>query len=139
MSRYQHEDPSSCNTTVYLSIVLCNASLPSKTDRENVLYVVGDYSQLFLPPPYFLNISNQWSWGVLFTVVLKVFLGWVYYEWFLVCLFELIFFSPKIKNLLHYWFIDGVICWTISVLGYLKSYFFLQREKYIAVLIYWWV
>ena len=85
-------------------IVFCHAYLTSKTDLENVLYVVSDYSPFFR---LFLNIPNHWSLGVLFTAGLKGFLGGVYYSWFLVFIFELIFFYPKSKNLLLSWFIDG--------------------------------
>ena len=63
---------------------LCHASLPSKTAWENALYVVRYYSQFFLPP-YFLKITNNWSWWVVFTAWIKVFLGGEYITHNLLC------------------------------------------------------
>ena len=57
---------------------------------------------------FLFGILNHWSWGVISTSGLKGLLGGVYYEWFLVCIFELILYSLKRKNLLWYLFIDGV-------------------------------
>ena len=92
-------------TSVYLDkkfIVLCHGSILSKTSWSNVLSVVSDYIQFVL---FFL--SDHWSWGMLFTTGLKGFLGGLYYALFLVCIFELIFFSLKSNNLLQYWFVEG--------------------------------
>ena len=36
---------------------------------------------------FFINIPNNWSWGVLFTTRIKVFLGVVYHAWFIVWIF----------------------------------------------------
>ena len=47
-----------CNVTIFVPpgyldkkfIVLCHTSFPGKTAWENMLYVVGEYSQFFVPP-----------------------------------------------------------------------------------------
>ena len=43
---------------------------------------------------------------VLLTSGIKVFLGGLNYAWFIVCIFELVFFHPKSKNLFWSWYID---------------------------------
>ena len=89
-------------------IVFCHTSLPSKSAWGNVLSVVGNYSQfVLLLYIYIYNTPHHWSWEALFTAWLKIFMTGVYYTWFLVCIFELILFSPRIENILRSWFIDG--------------------------------
>ena len=67
-------------------IVLCHTSLPRKIAWANVLSIVGDYSQFILPIKKknqqlkFRGGLHRWY---------KVFLGRVYYAWFLVCIFEI--------------------------------------------------
>ena len=77
-------------------IVMCHASLLITTDRANVISVVGDYIQFFLP-----FFPNRWIWGVLFVAGLQVLLGGVPCACFLLCISEL-----KRKNILRSWFID---------------------------------
>ena len=97
-------------------IFLCHASLPSKNTWKNVFSVVGDYSQLssLLYIYIFKNIPNHWILGVLFTAVIKGFLGRVYYKWFLVYIFELILFYPKRKKSCGPVLLIGIFYWTIS-------------------------
>ena len=55
----------------------------------------------------FFYILNHPSWRLIFTAGLKIFLGEVYYAWFILCVFEVISFSPKSKNILRSWLIYG--------------------------------
>ena len=71
-----------------------------------LLVTIVNFS-FFLFVLIFLKIPNHWSWGVLFTAGLKGFLVELYHAWFLACVFEPVFFSSKINNLLRYWFSDG--------------------------------
>ena len=89
-------------------VVLCHAYLPSKNLLVKRalcckwLLSICNSSFLILVVIFF-DIRNHWSWGVLF----KVFLGGLYYTWFLVWIFEIVFFSLKRNNILRSWFIDG--------------------------------
>ena len=102
----------------------------------------GDYSQFFLPPFLFFYIANNWSWGVVFTAGIKVFLGRVYYAWFPVWIFELIFFSLKIKISCGPDLLMGIMCWTISSFpGIRKSSFafvsFGDGPGYFSITVLW--
>ena len=69
-------------------IVLWYRSLKSQTDLSNITYVVGDYITLAL---FFLYPQKLKFRGALHHQD-KFILGGIYWSWFLVCIFEPVFF-----------------------------------------------
>ena len=91
-----------------------HSSLWSQTTWANMTHVDRDYNQF--PPTLLNNITKDWSLGVLVVNEIKGFLGGLYHAWFLVCIFEPVFFLlfQQTKISCGPGLFIEIICWPTS-------------------------